>query len=52
MHMRTCFEGMDIQELPSGKFLQGQEYWKKGMDCVLEVADDEIGVEFSHFPFH
>ena len=44
IHMRTGFEGMDIQELPSGKFLQGQEYWKKGMDCVLEVADDEIGV--------
>ena len=49
VHMRTGFEGMDIQESPKGigrggKIWQSQKHWKKSMDCALKVADDKIGV--------
>ena len=49
LHMRTGFEGMDIQESPKGigrggKIWQSQKHWKKSMDCALKVADDKTGV--------
>ena len=48
LHMRTGFEGMDIQESPdgfgnSGKILHDRKQWKESMDCALGVADDKIG---------